>query len=1065
MAVSFNVPKQTKRSKFVVDQFKGVDFTNAGIDVDPTRSPNAPNMIRHTPGKVRKRMGYEKQIQFGSVTNVNFAKGTSAVEREIEINESDIGQSIPLYDLIENIEAGVSDITIYYEFDHKSEYGFSVDGLTISASEDWTHYSGTKTIETGTEIDGVEIVSSAKQEVFIKNFALMKSKDTNYKWRPAPGQMIEDAGTNVIYGCHSYRSSAEENKLPYVNVNRALNTSNTFQTYSLSGSQTIITEFAEPVWRNGNERRNVCIEFDYTLTGTSDALFYVASYSSTFRLTPTSTTKHYSWRGKRGDYGIYNDNIHAILSNAGATGTLSIKNLFVGYDKNDNYQWSKAPEDTGTAFTDNLYWTGNRNFASVDSYYNTLTANTDDYVDYVDVTQSTDPGIDSIKGFARISFDLTCTSSSASGFRRAFVRVMDSNNDVSYGKRYDQTSFNGSFDLFICARRSTDFLKRIHIQYEYNTSGSRTITTNITNIKLREITPREAYDVISDKYNVLHVGNKFWLRSNNDRVQKMYTGASARKSWSAQMGENLIILDGTNIYSYSLGQVQVTPLSDTFCYTPTVTISKNPNGGGTSYEPLNMLSPAFIEQFVVTSDYATSKTFQLSFNNLDNRTVRAWVLTSNGNWDSKVQGTDFTVNRTTGVVTFVTAPGVSPISGQDNVKIEAYHTVQGYRDRVAKCRFGIIYGINGRPDRLFVGGNPDFPSQDFFSEQNDYTYFPDINYSSLGSSGGKITGYAYIGNHLGTFKKEDDNAKSMIIREGELIKNETYSESAQGFVNTGTYTAQFNIINSLQGEGPVSPFAIGYLNTEPLYLTKKGIFALATQDVTGTKYGQNRSFYLNGQLNEEPNLEEGYSTVFNEMYILALNNHLYILDGLQPTVTENEPYSARQYSGFYCDNIPATCIWNDGDNLYFGTADGKICKFYNRYEDTSSYNDDGYPIDAWWETPDLDGYLFYKNKTFRYFAVRMMHAFRTSYKLFVQKQSVWSYVKEDDATGRVFTFEEIDFGHFSFNTDWSEKVSHTKLRVKKVDKARFKLENSNLNEPFGIYDLALEYLENGNYKR
>ena len=36
--------------------------------------------------------------------------------------------------------------------------------------------------------------------------------------------------------------------------------------------------------------------------------------------------------------------------------------------------------------------------------------------------------------------------------------------------------------------------------------------------------------------------------------------------------------------------------------------------------------------------------------------------------------------------------------------------------------------------------------------------------------------------------------------------------------------------------------------------------------------------------------------------------------------------------------------------------------------------------------------------------------------------------------------------------------------MKKVDKARFRLENNELGEPFGIYNVALEYTENGNYK-
>ena len=150
--------------------------------------------------------------------------------------------------------------------------------------------------------------------------------------------------------------------------------------------------------------------------------------------------------------------------------------------------------------------------------------------------------------------------------------------------------------------------------------------------------------------------------------------------------------------------------------------------------------------------------------------------------------------------------------------------------------------------------------------------------------------------------------------------------------------------------------------------------------------------------------------------------------------------------------------------MYFGTSDGRICYFYNDPEDINSYNDDGSPIYACWETPDLDGKLFYKNKTFRYFAVRLMRAAYTSAKIYAERLGVWSFIKEQKVIGKAFNFNSVDFTKFTFSVDESEKLLHSKLRVKKVDKARFLIENGNLNEPFGLFDLALEYIESGNYK-
>ena len=76
MAVSFKVPSSPKRNIFVIDQFMGVDLTNTGANVDDHRSPNAENMIRYVPGKVRKRMGYDVPVEFSEGKDVNRAVDT-----------------------------------------------------------------------------------------------------------------------------------------------------------------------------------------------------------------------------------------------------------------------------------------------------------------------------------------------------------------------------------------------------------------------------------------------------------------------------------------------------------------------------------------------------------------------------------------------------------------------------------------------------------------------------------------------------------------------------------------------------------------------------------------------------------------------------------------------------------------------------------------------------------------------------------------------------------------------------------------------------------------------------
>ena len=79
-------------------------------------------------------------------------------------------------------------------------------------------------------------------------------------------------------------------------------------------------------------------------------------------------------------------------------------------------------------------------------------------------------------------------------------------------------------------------------------------------------------------------------------------------------------------------------------------------------------------------------------------------------------------------------------------------------------------------------------------------------------------------------------------------------------------------------------------------------------------------------------------------------------------------------------------------------------------------------------------------------------------------RGLWQFIKTDDTTGRYFSFSHLVFSKLSFSGDRTQHTISTKVRVKKVDKFRLRLVNGELNEPFGLYNIAFEYVENGNYK-
>ena len=457
-----------------------------------------------------------------------------------------------------------------------------------------------------------------------------------------------------------------------------------------------------------------------------------------------------------------------------------------------------------------------------------------------------------------------------------------------------------------------------------------------------------------------------------------------------------------------------------------------------------------MKDFLVDADHKDAKEFQLSFGELDDTPVTVQVMNADGGWDDKEENTDFTVDRETGLVTFLEAPGETPVSGTDNIKIVASRTVEGYADRINTCCVGIQFGVNGASDRLFLAGNPNLINYDWYSGMNDPTYWSDTSYSVLGQSDAAIVGYSVVNARLAAHKNGQDAERNCIVREGNLVDNQP----------------AFPIVNILQGEGAVGRYTFGYLQTEPLFLTALGVYAITAQDITGEKYSQLRSFYLNGQLLKEADLQEAYSCVYRDMYWLAVNGKVYILDGLQASQTDRSaPYATRQYAGFLLTDIPARVLWVEDSALWFGDAAGKVYRFYTDTADLLSYNDDGRPIYACWRTMDVAGKNVYRAKNFSRLYVELAAAAATGLRAFARVSGIWEELWNDTTSARYFDFGNVDFGKITFSCDTNPKTIGEKISIKKVDKAGFRVENGELNEPFGLNNISIEYVETGYYRR
>ena len=540
---------------------------------------------------------------------------------------------------------------------------------------------------------------------------------------------------------------------------------------------------------------------------------------------------------------------------------------------------------------------------------------------------------------------------------------------------------------------------------------------------------------------LVHHGTKISL--DGTTPTELYSTAADHISVSKQMNGCLWILDGTKYLCYNGTTITAVENTGTI---PVIIIARAPTGGGTLLQAINLLQKKRTEKFAGT---ASTTVYQLTATSLDADLVTILKLKADGTFDTLVETTHFTVNRTTGAVTFGTAPGVSPIAGEDNIYITYSKTVIGYADRINKNDVSIIYGMNGARDRVFVAGNPDLPHYDYYSELNDPTYFADTSYSVIGQDSSMIMNYSIVDDYLVTHKNNAENDDNTNLRKGELVSSKAV------FTSQGSY----------QTSGSLAKYSHANLENEPVYVTTdKNISAVTPSDVLGERFSQERSYYITRALEEEAGLENSFGFVFDKFYFLACANTIYIMDSLQYSVSKDRPLSHRQYECYYCPNISARIMWEEDNELYFGMADGKIKKFVE-----NTPNDEGAAITSWWDTPFFDGKSFADKKTFVYIAVRLASALYTGVKISAYINGAWKVLKDYTGEANFSSLSNatcsLSNSVFSFSTDTSPKTLGSKIKEKNLDKIQFRFENSRLNDTFGLYKLLMEYTEGNKYRK
>ncbi|HIV67787.1 MAG TPA: hypothetical protein IAA32_02855 [Candidatus Butyricicoccus stercorigallinarum] len=505
-----------------------------------------------------------------------------------------------------------------------------------------------------------------------------------------------------------------------------------------------------------------------------------------------------------------------------------------------------------------------------------------------------------------------------------------------------------------------------------------------------------------------HEGKNLWrMKGNKGARVLIYEDMNEGKSDAFLMGGKLWLLDGKTYLVYDGETVQ--PVRD-IAYVPTTTIGCAPEGGGTSLEAVNLLTPKRINTFVGDG---TSRVFQLDCTEIDLDSVQCEAF--------PIQ----MVNTVTGQVTFAEAP--PDAGGLANVVIQFSKTTE--HASIDRCRICGLYG--GKNDtRVFVSGNPDEPNCDWQSGLYDPTYFPDTGYTRIGSDASEIMGYARQYDTQVVLKSDGQDARQY-LRTFSLDENDRPS---------------YPLRQGAEAAGAVSRYAIDVLAGTPLYLSAQGVMGIFGTNVTEYRTVAGLSQRIDARLCREA-LADAVSCVWEDKYYLAVGGHCYVADSRQ---TEN---SVPEW--YYWDNIPAVCFLADAADgrLWFGTADGRVCAFFLE-SDPNAYLDDGVPTRAHWATPFSALDVWNRTKTILDCRPLLMPFGYSGAEIWYRTDSL--HARVHTISFSQFSFAHVDFSRFSFCSAPAAVPAVVRRRVRRAYLFQL-IVRSEQAEPFGLLGMTLRY--------
>ncbi len=398
-------------------------------------------------------------------------------------------------------------------------------------------------------------------------------------------------------------------------------------------------------------------------------------------------------------------------------------------------------------------------------------------------------------------------------------------------------------------------------------------------------------------FQIVHSGTKLYKVSNGVKTV-LFTGLAERESNGFIYNNAFYFKDGKNYLKYD-----GVAIGDVVGYIPTTSISRDPKGGGTIHEDVNMLSPYRINTFLANgSDF----TFCLDAQNIDSDYTP--VCTVNGKNE-----TEFGVDYVNGTITFASLPVAPLTDGQDNVIIKFRKTVPGYRDNILKCTLLQVFD-----NRVFFSGNPDYPNTLWHCSLDDPAYCSDLDYYREGVDSAEIRGIVAGNNNLWVFR-EPSQANTTV------------------FYHTPTIDANYGKIYPSQ-HSSVTTGCIGRainFNDDIIFFSERGMEGISG-DITTEQVVSHRSSLVDRKMISESGYENMILEEWNGYLLAFIGDKAFLADSRATFTNENH----FEYEWFYWDmGKRITSTRTERGTLYLGSDDGVY---------TLTGADD---VESWWTTP------------------------------------------------------------------------------------------------------------------